>query len=189
MPDSNFTSDLEKFITASYADIFSAVSHACHNYQHGVTKAELEDLTQELYLLLREDDCHKAKTFNPQKAKFTTWIQTVANHHVSHHFYQKHCTEKLIEPLEDILLNTLPATSNQEKELWSKEQHDLLDEAIHTLSPHDQTIARLKLREAPNEEIAKELHIKPASVDREWRVIKTKLTQIVSARVQGKTRL
>ena len=121
MPDSNFTSDLEKFITDSYAGIFSAVSHACHNYQCGVTKAELEDLTQELYLLLREDDCHKAKIFNPQKAKFAAWLQTVANHHVSHHFQREHHNE----PLEDILLNTLRDTSNQERELWQKEQHDL----------------------------------------------------------------
>ena len=185
MPDSNFTSDLKKFIDDSYADIFHAVSYVRHKYNHGASKTEIEDLTQSLIVLLLADDCHKIKTFDPQKAKFTTWLQMVANHHVSHHFQREHHNE----PLEDILLNTLPAVSDQEKELWQQEQHDLLEEAVQMLSPHDQIIAPLKLGDAPNEEIVQELNIKLASINREWRVIKTKLTQIVRDRVQGKTRL
>ena len=62
----------------------------------------------------------------------------------------------------------------------------MLYAAIDKLSLHDQRIARLKLREVPNEEIAQELNIKPASVGREWRVIKTKLAQMVADEGQSK---
>jgi hypothetical protein len=59
---------------------------------------------------------------------------------------------------------------------------------IDKLSLHDQTIAWMKLCEVPDEEIAKELNIKPASVGREWRVIQTKLKQIVTDGAQGKAK-
>lgn len=86
------------------------------------------------------------------------------------------------------MLNTLRYAPTQENELLQKERHGMLEDAIDTLSLHDQRIARLKLREISDEEIAQELNIKAASVGREWRVIQTKLGQMLTDEGQSKAK-
>lgn len=176
MPDSNDLETLRLRVANARAQITIAVQFACRNYNHGAPPAEVEDFTEDIIKLLLEDDCRRMQTHDPTKASFNTWLQHVVNHHVSHQVQKNHSAESL----EDELLNTLRYAPTQENELLQKERQVMLKDAIDKLSLHDQRIARLKLREVSDEEIARELNIKTASVGREWRVIKTKLAQMMT---------
>jgi RNA polymerase sigma factor (sigma-70 family) len=180
MPDSNELETLTALVENSRAPIRKAVRIACRKYKYNATPEEIEDFTEQIIVLLLEDDCRKLRTYDSSQATFPTWLQQVVNHDVSRQLQKNHPAESL----DDYLL-TLSYAPKQEKELLRKEQRALLDKAIDNLSLHDQRIARLKLRDVPNEEIAQELNIKAASVGREWRVIKTKLAQIVAQNMRG----
>ncbi|MBS1812258.1 MAG: sigma-70 family RNA polymerase sigma factor [Acidobacteria bacterium] len=184
MPDTNDPKTLQAHVADAHAQITSAVRFACQKYNHGTPPEEVEEFTEQLTLLLLEQDCRRIQTHDPSKASFKTWLQHVVNHHVSRQLQKN----RPAESLEDELLNTLSYPPAQEKELLWKERRAILEDAIATLSLHDQRIARLKLNEAPDEEIAQELNIKAASVGREWRVIKTKLAQMVREGAQSKAK-
>ena len=176
MPDSNDLGTLQALVTDARAQITTAVRVACRNYNHGAPPEEVEDFTDDIIKLLLEDDFRRMQTHDPSKASFNTWLQHVVNHYVSHQLQKNHPAESL----EDELLNILSYPPTQENEMLWKERQAMLYTAIDKLSLHDQQIARLKLREVPDEEIAQELNIKASSVGREWRVIKTKLAQMVT---------
>ncbi len=176
MPDSNDLETLQAQVADTRAQITIAVRFACRKYNQGAPPEEVEDFTDDIVKLLLEADCRKLRTHDPSKASFKTWLQSVVNHQVSHQLQKNHPAE----PLEDELLNTLSYPPTQDQDLLWKERHAMLEDAIDKLSLHDQRIARLKLQEVPDEEIAQELNIKPASVGREWRVIKTNLAQMMT---------
>ncbi len=176
MPDSNDLKTLQARVADARAQITAAVRFGCRKYKYNATPEEIEDFTEDIIKLLLEDDCRRFRTHDPDKASFKTWLQHVANHNVGRQLQKKHPAASM----EEQLLNTPSHAPTQEKELLRKERRVILEDAIDKLSLHDQRIARLKLREVPDEEIAQELNIKVASVGREWRVIKTKLAQIVT---------
>ena len=146
MPDSNEREDLELLVTNSYEIITTTVQFACRKYNHGAPPDEVEKLRERIIVLLLEDDCHRMKTYDPEKSSFKTWLQHVTNHHVSHYFRkQPHA-----EPIDDLPENQVSVGAAQEKELLAIEEQALLLEAINQLTPHDQHIARLKLSDATN---------------------------------------
>lgn len=185
MPDSINLKTWQSLVANFHTQITTAVRSACHTYHHVPLAQEVEELTEQIIVLLLMDDCHKVQTFDPNKASFNTWLQHVVNHHVSRQLQRNHPSE----PLEGELLKTLSYAPTQEKELLRKERLRILKATINKLSQHDQVIARSKLCEVSKEEIAKELSINPASVEREWRVIKTKLGQIVTNGWQSKAKM
>jgi RNA polymerase sigma factor (sigma-70 family) len=183
MPDSNELETLTALVENSRAPIRKAVRIACRKYKYNATPEEIEDFTEQIIVLLLEDDCRKLRTYDSSQATFPRWLQQVVNHDVGRQLQKNHPAESL----DDYLL-TLSYAPQQEKELRRKEERAILYAEIDKLSLHDQRIARMKLRDVPDEEIAKELNIKPASVGREWRVIQTKLKQIVTDGAQGKAK-
>ena len=138
MPDSNNIHELQERVINSRDTIKQDVIFACLKYNHGCAPPEtVEELTEEIIFLLLEGDYHRLKTYDPTKAKFSTWLQNVVNHHVSNH-YQK---QPHNEPIEDLPENQLCIAASQEKELLMKERQTLLREAIYQLTPHGQRIS------------------------------------------------
>jgi RNA polymerase sigma factor (sigma-70 family) len=175
MPDSNDFETLKLFVESSRPRMTKAVRFACRKYKHHAAPEEIEDFTEQIIVLLLDDNCRSLRSYDASKGQFSTWVQTIVNHHVSRQLQKNHADEWL----DDYLL-TLSYSPTQEDELLRKERRAILKAEIDKLSLHDQTIARMKLDEVSDEVIAKKLNIKPASVGREWRVIKTKLKRILT---------
>ena len=184
MPDSNNVHELQELVINAQVIIKKDVGFACRKYNHGAPPDEVEELTEQINLLLLEDDCRRLKTYDPAKAKFSTWLQQVANHHVSQYFRK----QPQPEPIEELPENQLSVAASQEYELLRKEQLALIYNEIEKLSHHNQVIAYLKLREIPSVEIARHLKIKTGSVEREWRVIKTTLVHHLAVEWQSKAK-
>ncbi len=72
MPDSNEHEDLELLVANSYAVIITTGQFACRKYNHGAPPDEVEELRGQVIVLLLEDDCHRMKTYDPEKSSFTT---------------------------------------------------------------------------------------------------------------------
>ena len=174
MPDSNEREDLKLLVANSYEVITTTVQFACLNYNHGAPSDEVEELRGQVIVLLLKDDCHRLKTYDPDKSSFNTWLQHVTNHYVSRYFQK----QPPAEPLEDLPPDLFSYSPTQEKELLKKEQRTRLREDLHQLTPHDQHIARLKLSDATDQEIAQAMKIKPRSVQQEWSKIVRKLKTI-----------
>ncbi len=178
MPDCKDTGNLTQTIIEARPKIVIEVASACRKYNHGAPPEEVEELTEQITLLLLEDDYRRLKTYDPQKAKFSTWLRQVIHHEVSRHFQKLPATESL-----DVLSESqISAAALQEEEVLAKEERTLLDEAIQQLTPHDQRIAHLKLNGATDAEIAEAMKIKRRSVQQEWSKIGKKLKTILEKR-------
>ena len=183
MPDSNNMGNLKQLLIEVRSLLTTEVSYACRKYNHGAPPEEIEEFSEQITLLLLEDDCRRLQTYDPQKAKLKTWLRHVVRHHVSHYFQKLPASE----PLEELAEAQVSAAASQEKELLAKEERALLHEAIKQLTPHDQRLVHLKLNGASDEEIAEAMNIKLRSVQQEWSKIGRKLKAIFEKNGGGKT--
>ena len=177
MPDSNQIYELQELVANSQACIKTNVIFACRKYNHGAPPDEVEELTEQINLLLLEDDCRRLKTYDRSKAKFSTWLQNVVNYHASR-YYQKHPHNK---PIEELHENQFSVEASQENEILMNERRKLLEEAINQLTWHDQKIAQFKLNGTRDEEIALKMNVKIRSIQQEWVGIIKKIKAILNA--------
>jgi hypothetical protein len=72
MPDSNNTEELQQQTKEARPLITKVAQYACRKYNHGASPEDVEDLTEQIILLLLEDDDRHWKTYDPAKAKLNT---------------------------------------------------------------------------------------------------------------------
>ncbi len=123
---------------------------------------DVEETCQQIILLLIENDCHKLKTFDENKASLKTWLNHVVAHHVIHD--NKH--QRKTEELDTLSLAQLMIDPQQEESYLYQERRELLRNILRKLPRTQQTMITLTCEGCSNSEIAKQLNIKPASVRR-----------------------
>ena len=180
MPDS--TEYWELLLLEARSLLPAEVRSALRQHNRTILPEDVEDLSELISFLLLDDDYRRLKTYDPAKAKLRTWLRKIVRHEVSH-FLQK---RPPAEPIEDLAETQVSVTATQEEELLTKEERTLLDEAITQLTPHDQRIARLKLKGATDEEVAQIMNIKPRSAQQEWSKIGIKLKRRITENRGGK---
>ncbi|MFY9558175.1 MAG: hypothetical protein WAV47_25975, partial [Blastocatellia bacterium] len=76
------------------------------------SKDLVEDLSQEILLLLIEDDYRRLRSFDAQRSSFRTWLSAVVMHHVSRHVSK----EKYWKPMDEVAPEKLIYLPTQELE-------------------------------------------------------------------------
>jgi RNA polymerase sigma factor (sigma-70 family) len=132
-----------------------AVYWACRRFHYRPRNGEIEDICQAICLLLLKNDYRSLHSFNPQKGKLTTWLQTIANHEVLH-CLRRQGNGQMVDAEFDASI-FLPS---QENALLLKEQKVMAQAAAFKLSPNEQQLFWLLCQDEPSDsEKAKRMSI------------------------------
>jgi RNA polymerase sigma factor (sigma-70 family) len=128
----------EQFTEMLLPNISAALRCAYVKYRHPIRRDELDDLTQQIYLLLIEDNNRRLDSFKHQ-ASFETWLQTVVNRHFSNYLQRRKGTEALDKSASELL--SYPPSQDDEVDTFEK--HELLLKALDRLSEQELFLYRL----------------------------------------------
>jgi RNA polymerase sigma factor (sigma-70 family) len=157
-------------------EIERAVRWACLLHLSRLSRDEIDDFTQEVVLLLIEDDYRKLLSFDCKKSSVQTWLNTVARHHVR---------RQLRRRLDTHSLDAAPATvfsqePDQEMAVWASNKQEMLKWARARLSTRDRGLFDLLLEEPDATVIAKQLGVAVKAVYRRKHVVIRRLQSLLS---------
>ena len=130
--------DLEQLMGILPLNISDAVRWAYARYQHPMRPDELDDLSQQILLLLLEDDCRRLGSFRCHSS-FKTWLQAVVNHYVSNYLRRR----KQNENLDEVDPDSLSYLPSQDEEVDAAEKQKLLLKAIGKLNEQELLLYQL----------------------------------------------
>jgi RNA polymerase sigma factor (sigma-70 family) len=130
--------DLEQLVTILLPTINKAIHWSLLRYKGCIRKDELDDLSQEIILMLIEDNCRRLRSFNGQSS-FETWLQEVVNHHIYKCFYNR----KQIESLDEVDQSLLTYPPPLDQEIANIEKRNLLFIALNNFSQEERLLYRL----------------------------------------------
>jgi RNA polymerase sigma factor (sigma-70 family) len=140
LPNLNQTAsiDVEELAAILLPYINDAVRWAYLQYQSRICIDELDDLSQQIILMLIEDNCRRLRSFNGQFS-FKTWLQAIVNHYI----YKCFSRRKQTEPLDEINPGLLTYSPPQDQDIEAVEVRKLLFDAICKLSVQDRLLYKL----------------------------------------------
>ncbi len=145
-------------------------------YKRYPQAADVEDMTQQIVVLLIEDDYHRLRTFDDQKSSLEAWLWKVVKHQVIRHLQ----SQKVMIRLEELPPESIIYEADQEKGVLSGERGRRAQAAIARLSEREQQLFRLCLcEELCASEIAKQMRVKVNSVYRSKNGVIEKLKMIL----------
>jgi RNA polymerase sigma factor (sigma-70 family) len=130
--------NLELFAETLLSSVANAVRRASVRYRNPICLEEFDDLSQEIVLRLLEDDCRRLKSFKGQ-ALFETWLQIVANRHISNYLQRR----KQTEPLDEVNPDSLTYLPSQDEEIAAAEEQELLLKAFRKLNERELLLYQL----------------------------------------------
>jgi RNA polymerase sigma factor (sigma-70 family) len=160
----------EKLLASFLPLISRTVRWACHCYHRFPDQGVIDDLAQEIALLLIRNDYRNPRSFKHRSVE-KTWLQIIVLHHVGRYFKN----QKLTDPLEDALLNSLWEPPDQERKVLFSERKRLVGNARSELSEREQELWDLLCKGLSDEEIAKRMGIKVRSVQRKKHAVLKKI--------------
>jgi len=172
--------DHEELLKALLPDIRDAVRAACLHYC--ADQSEIEHFSNEVVLLLIENDYHGLRSFRRESSRHT-WLTAIARHYVSSHLSRERKAISLDEiPPELLVFNPV-----QENELIAEGQRCELREAVGQLTAREQQLFELLCRDdLTSADIAMNMGIKEDSVRRRKHTLIKKLRAIVNSSSSGK---
>jgi RNA polymerase sigma factor (sigma-70 family) len=177
VPQEPANCDVEKYFQHMIPVIPSVVRKVCANLGQYPDQAEVDSFAQQIAYLLLKDDYRVLRTFK-REASAETWLFTIARRHILQWFRER----DKIDSLEDLPPEVFVVQQEQEKRLLSKEREEMLQEAVETLTAHDQKLFGLLRQELSTEKIADEMGIKRRSASVMKRVLIVKLRRIIRER-------
>ncbi len=144
----------------AFAELYERYLPKVYRYiNYRITDIHLaEDLTSTVF----EKALTKFKSFNTEKASFSTWIFTIARNTLIDHYRISHKDQTVL--LDEPLATADPGTSPEE-ESESAEEIRLLNSCLAQLSPPEREIISLKFgAEMNNRQIAKMLSLTESNV-------------------------
>jgi RNA polymerase sigma factor (sigma-70 family) len=142
--------DLDQLVAILLPNINDAVRWAYLRYQGRIREDELDDLSQQIILILIEDNCRRFRSFNGQSS-FKTWLQAVVNHHIYNYFTRW----KQIESLNEVHQALLSYSPLLDQGIATAERRMLLSSALNSLSQQERLLYRLSyIFELNSKEIA-----------------------------------
>jgi RNA polymerase sigma factor (sigma-70 family) len=167
--------DLEQLIAILLPDVNDAVRWAYLQYQGRICQDELDDLSQQIILMLIEDNCRRYRSFNGQSS-FKTWLQAVVNHHIYKYLYRLKKTETLAE----VDQGSLAYSPLQDQGIDTAEKQRLLFSALSKLRWQERLLYQLWfISELNAKEIASIFGTQVKIIYRRKQTLVLKLTRLV----------
>ena len=139
------------------------VQLACFAYRQQADRTQIQEFSQEIVLLLIENDYHRLRSFR-RAASLKTWLKNVVFHHISHQLKkQQRRTEILDQPTS----TGMDLSVDQEARLIWEEEQQQLHSILPTLTNREQALFELLCRDDLDmEAIAENLGVKIDSIYR-----------------------
>jgi len=166
--------DVEKYFQHIIPVIPSVVRKVCTSLGHYPDQTEVDCFAQQIAYLLLKSDYRVLRTFKGE-ASPETWLFTIARRHVLQWLREIN----KMGSLEDLPPEVFVVQQDQEKSLLSKEREDVLQEAVNTLTAHEQKLFGLLRQELSTEKIADEMGVKRRSASVMKRILIIKLRRII----------
>lgn len=120
------------------ADVQEAVRWTCQRYRGRIHLDELDDFSQQIVLMLIEDDCHRLHSFKCLSS-LKTWLQRVVDNHIYSCLFRQRQGESLDEIDQGALIYLQP----QDRDIYAAEQRKLLFQALCALSEQERLLYHL----------------------------------------------
>lgn len=130
--------DLDKLVTILLSNVYDAVCWACLRYQSIVRRDELDELSQQIVLMLIEDNCRLLHSFK-HHASFKTWLQAIVNRHA----YKYFCRQKQTESVDEVDQGAFIYSPPQDQDIYAAEKRMLLVRALRSLSEQERLLYHL----------------------------------------------
>jgi RNA polymerase sigma factor (sigma-70 family) len=130
--------DLDQLVAILLPNINDAVRWAHLRYQGRIREDELDDLSQQIILILIEDNCRRFRSFSG-KSSFKTWLQAVVHNHIYKYFYHR----KQIETSGEVDQGSLTFSPLQDQDIDTAERRKLLFHALSKLSRQERMLYHL----------------------------------------------
>jgi RNA polymerase sigma factor (sigma-70 family) len=166
--------DVEKYFQHIITIIPAVVRKVCANLGHYPDQEEIDSFVQQIVYLLWQDDYRVLRNFKHEAAP-ETWLFTIIRRQI----LQSIREGKKLESLEAVPPEYFQVEHDQEKKLLLKEREEVLQDAVDTLTSHDQKLFGLLRQELSTEKIADEMGIKRRSASVMKRILIVKLKRII----------
>ena len=171
----NEPNNLEQLLLAFLPDIYDAVRWACLRYQCAIRRDELDELSQQIVLMLIEENCRLLLSFK-HHSSFKTWLQAIVNHHA----YKYFCKLKRTESFSEVDQEALIYSPSQDRDIYTAEKRKLISTALSSLSEQERLLYNLWfVKEFDPIKIATALRIEVKIVYKRKQTLVLKLTRIV----------
>jgi RNA polymerase sigma factor (sigma-70 family) len=147
--------DVEQLIIKLLPKVSKAVRRV---YRNPTNPDEIEDLTQDVLVLLIENDYSRLRSF-AGLSKIETWMYTIVRHCVGHHLQKRRCENDTVS-VDDLSPAALIYQPIQEKMLIGEDERKALQAIINSLPERRKLLMELALQGLKSGEIAKEMRIK-----------------------------
>lgn len=170
--------DVEDLIIKLRPIVFKAVRYACRI--HHINRDEIEDLCQDAFVLLIEDDYRRLRSF-ANRSKIETWLHTVVSHHAGLYLWKRR-RERENMSLDDLSPDALICPATQEKMLGNEDDWRVLQAIISNLPDRKWRLMELAFQELKPAEMAKKMGIKVSSVSSEKSVLFKEIRKLLKGR-------
>jgi RNA polymerase sigma factor (sigma-70 family) len=130
--------DLEQLVAILLPQINDSVRWSLVRYKGCTRQDELDDLSQQIILLLIEDNCRRYRSFNG-RSSFKTWLQNVINNHIYNYLNSR----KQIESLDEIDEGSLTYSPLLDQGIVTAERRKLISSALDSLSLQERLLYQL----------------------------------------------
>jgi len=165
--------DIEQLFERLSPQIPKAVMHACRIHSHPTNQDEINDLSQEIRLLLLDNDYAKLRSFNHLSSP-ETWLSVVVRHHVMR-YLQRQWKQGETVSLEEMSPDALTCKPVLENSIISEDERKAFWAFVRSLPVRDRQLVEWTLRGMRTGGLAKELGIKVDSVYRMRHDLKMRL--------------
>ncbi len=154
--------NVEQLFKRLYPEIPKAVWRACRFHDYQTNKAEIEDISDDVSILLSKNDYKKLHSIkDPSKAE--NWLYKLVWRHVGRYVHGRRKQKESVS-LEELPPDSLACEPVQEKALISEDERKAFRAFVRSLPVGKQRLVVLVLRELNSREIGKEMGIKIKSV-------------------------
>lgn len=154
--------DIEQLFKRLSSLIPKAVRYACRINRHPTNQDEINDLSQEIRLLMLDNDYEKLRSFNHCSSP-ETWLSAVVRHHVRRYLQRQRKQGEAVS-LEEMAPDSLTCPPVQEKMLISEDERMAFWTFVRSLPARKRQLMELTLQGLKTEEIAKEMRIEVGHV-------------------------
>lgn len=166
--------ELERLITQCIQIVPGLACRACLHYKYSPSQDEVDELSQQIFVLLIDDDYRVLRSFE-HRSSLKTWLFPVVTHHVGYYLRRR---KKEIS-LEEVSPDLFTSQPTQEEQIAFDENLESLSAILSNLAKPERELFELMCRGLDAAEIAKLMGTTTGAIYQRKRRLKKKIQRFL----------